>query len=97
MKIMVETSAHHLHVTRETLDILYGKGYQLMLIKRHVLFTGIELLVIATVPMTETVVDGLHCLTKLTTGKGGTTTAGVDGDNKCKAGVTGGCPQYGFS
>ena len=29
MKIMVETSAHHLHVTRETLDILYGKGYQL--------------------------------------------------------------------
>ena len=29
MKIMVETSAHHLHVTRETLDILYGKGHQL--------------------------------------------------------------------
>ena len=29
MKIMVETSAHHVHVTRETLDVLYGKGHQL--------------------------------------------------------------------
>ena len=29
MKIMVETSAHHVHVTRETLDILFGKGHQL--------------------------------------------------------------------
>lgn len=26
MKIMVETSAHHVHVTKETLEILYGKG-----------------------------------------------------------------------
>lgn len=29
MKIMVETSAHHVHVSRETLDVLYGKDYQL--------------------------------------------------------------------
>ena len=29
MKIMVETSAHHVHVCRETLDVLYGKDYQL--------------------------------------------------------------------
>ncbi len=29
MKIMVETSAHHVHVTRATLDALYGEGYQL--------------------------------------------------------------------
>ena len=29
MKIMVETSAHHVHVTRETLDVLDGKGHQL--------------------------------------------------------------------
>lgn len=29
MKIMVETSAHHIHVCRETLDVLYGKDYQL--------------------------------------------------------------------
>ena len=29
MKIMVETSAHHIHVTRATLDVLYGEGYQL--------------------------------------------------------------------
>lgn len=29
MKIMVETSAHHVHVSRETLDVIYGKGYQL--------------------------------------------------------------------
>ncbi|MBR1482429.1 MAG: phosphate propanoyltransferase [Ruminococcus sp.] len=29
MKIMVETSAHHVHVTRETLDVLYGKDHQL--------------------------------------------------------------------
>ncbi len=29
MKIMVETSAHHVHVCRATLDALYGEGYQL--------------------------------------------------------------------
>lgn len=29
MKVMVETSAHHVHVCRETLDVLYGKDYQL--------------------------------------------------------------------
>ncbi len=29
MKVMVETSAHHVHVCRETLDVLYGEGYQL--------------------------------------------------------------------
>ena len=29
MKIMLETSARHLHVTREALDILYGEGYEL--------------------------------------------------------------------
>ena len=29
MKIMVETSAHHVHVCRATLDVLYGEGYQL--------------------------------------------------------------------
>ncbi len=29
MKVMVETSAHHIHVTRATLDALYGEGYQL--------------------------------------------------------------------
>ena len=28
-KILVETSARHLHVTREVLDILYGEGYEL--------------------------------------------------------------------
>ncbi|NLD87914.1 MAG: propanediol utilization protein, partial [Clostridiales bacterium] len=28
-KILVETSARHLHVTREHLDILFGKGYEL--------------------------------------------------------------------
>lgn len=26
MKVMVETSAHHVHVTKETLEVLYGKG-----------------------------------------------------------------------
>lgn len=26
---MVETSARHVHVTEETLEILFGKGYQL--------------------------------------------------------------------
>lgn len=29
MKIMVETSAHHVHVTKETLEILFGKGAKL--------------------------------------------------------------------
>lgn len=29
MKVMVETSAHHIHVCRATLDVLYGEGYQL--------------------------------------------------------------------
>ena len=29
MKVMVETSARHVHVTRETLDILFGEGYEL--------------------------------------------------------------------
>ena len=29
MKFIVETSARHLHVTREDLDTLFGKGYQL--------------------------------------------------------------------
>lgn len=29
MKVMVETSAHHIHVCRATLDALYGEGYQL--------------------------------------------------------------------
>ena len=29
MKVMVETSARHVHVTREALDILYGEGYEL--------------------------------------------------------------------
>ena len=29
MKIMVETSAHHVHVCRKTLDTLFGEGYQL--------------------------------------------------------------------
>lgn len=28
-KVLVETSARHLHVTREALDILFGKGYEL--------------------------------------------------------------------
>ena len=27
--VMVETSARHVHVTEETLEILFGKGYQL--------------------------------------------------------------------
>ena len=29
MKVMVETSARHLHVSQEHLDILFGAGYQL--------------------------------------------------------------------
>ena len=29
MKIMVETSARHVHLTQEHLDILFGKGYAL--------------------------------------------------------------------
>ena len=29
MDFMVETSARHVHVTREVLDILFGKGYEL--------------------------------------------------------------------
>lgn len=29
MKVMVETSARHVHVTQETLNKLYGEGYQL--------------------------------------------------------------------
>ena len=28
-KVLVETSARHVHVTREVLDILYGEGYEL--------------------------------------------------------------------
>ena len=33
MKVMVETSAHHVHVTKETLEALFGKGATL---KRHI-------------------------------------------------------------
>lgn len=33
-KILVETSARHVHVTRETLDLLFGKGYALCEKKR---------------------------------------------------------------
>ncbi len=29
MEILLETSARHVHVTREVLDILYGEGYEL--------------------------------------------------------------------
>ncbi len=29
MKILLETSARHVHVSREVLDILYGEGYEL--------------------------------------------------------------------
>jgi len=29
MKVLVETSARHIHVSREHLDILFGKGYEL--------------------------------------------------------------------
>lgn len=29
LKFVVETSARHVHVTRETLDILFGKGFEL--------------------------------------------------------------------
>ena len=28
-KILVETSARHVHVTQETLEILFGKGHEL--------------------------------------------------------------------
>ena len=28
-KVLVETSARHVHVTREVLDILFGKDYEL--------------------------------------------------------------------
>ena len=28
-KILVETSARHVHVTQETLEVLFGKGHQL--------------------------------------------------------------------
>ncbi len=33
MKFLVETSARHVHVTRETLETLFGKGYELTLKK----------------------------------------------------------------
>ena len=29
MKILVETSARHIHVTQEALEVLFGKGYQM--------------------------------------------------------------------
>ena len=29
MEVLVETSARHLHVTQEHLEILFGKGYEL--------------------------------------------------------------------
>lgn len=29
MKILVETSARHLHVTKEDLETLFGKGFEL--------------------------------------------------------------------
>ena len=29
MKFIVETSARHVHVTQEDLEVLFGKGYQL--------------------------------------------------------------------
>ena len=29
MKILVETSARHVHVTKETLEKLFGAGYEL--------------------------------------------------------------------
>ena len=29
MKVLVETSARHVHVTREHLNILFGEGYEL--------------------------------------------------------------------
>jgi len=28
-KVIIETSARHVHLTREHLDILFGKGYEL--------------------------------------------------------------------
>ncbi|MCL1832722.1 MAG: phosphate propanoyltransferase [Oscillospiraceae bacterium] len=33
MKILIETSARHVHLTRETIDTLFGAGYQLTNIK----------------------------------------------------------------
>ena len=29
MSFMIETSARHIHLTQETVEILFGKGYQL--------------------------------------------------------------------
>ena len=29
MKFIVETSARHVHVTQEDLEVLFGKGYEL--------------------------------------------------------------------
>ena len=29
MKFLVETSARHVHVTKETLETLFGKGFEL--------------------------------------------------------------------
>ena len=34
MKVMVETSARHVHLSQEDLDTLFGKGYRLPPIKR---------------------------------------------------------------
>ncbi|MBQ8943751.1 MAG: propanediol utilization protein, partial [Clostridia bacterium] len=28
-EVLIETSARHVHVTREALDILFGEGYEL--------------------------------------------------------------------
>lgn len=38
MKVLVETSARHLHLSQEHLEILFGKGHELE--KRDVLPSG---------------------------------------------------------
>ena len=43
MKFIVETSARHVHVTQEDLEVLFGKGYELTKKKDPVSYTHLTL------------------------------------------------------